>query len=393
MILSPMLLQPLSLRSVTLPNRMVLSPMQMYRAKDGFLTDWHVHHLAKFAVGGFGTVFTEALCVDPEGRNTYGDMGIWSDDFIPALRKVAETLRANGAVPAAQLHHCGPKSGRQRPWEGYGPLGAAEAERGEPGWQPIAPTDKAKAEGWHHPRKMTDRDVQTVVQQFADGALRCARAGFDLLEVHAAHGYLIHSFLSPQGNDLDNKYGGSRENRMRFALEIAEAVRAAWPQEKPLSFRLSCVDDADGSGWNLQDTVVLSRELKNRGVDIIDCSSGGIGLSPTAKIVARQPLFQVPYAEHVRRKCEDLPTIAVGLITHPSEAEDILARGQADLIAIAREALVNPQWALAAAVELGGIEQFNQVWPPSYGWWLYRRARSLDLGRQTKSRSVVLDVN
>lgn len=381
----PKLLTPFKLRSITLPNRMVLSPMQMYRAKDGCPNDWHIQHLAKFAVGGFGTVFTEALCVSAEGRNTYGDMGIWSDEFVPALRKIADTLRSSGAVPAAQLHHCGPKSGRQRPWEGYGPLGAAEADRGEPAWQPMAPSGSARAEGWHAPHKMTVEDVARVVEEFAEGARRCARAGFDFLEVHAAHGYLIHSFLSPNGNDMDAPYGGSLENRMRLALEIAEAVRANWPDDKPLSFRLSCVDDADGSGWSLDDTVVLARELQKRGVDIIDCSAGGIGLSPTAKIVARQPLHQVPYAEHVRRTIEGLPTIAVGLITKAQEAEDILCQGKADLIAIAREALVDPNWAMRSAVELGGIDQFNLVWPASYGWWLYRRARSLELGRKERS--------
>lgn len=380
----PKLLTPFKLRSITLPNRMVLSPMQMYRAKDGCPNDWHIQHLAKFAVGGFGTVFTEALCVSAEGRNTYGDMGIWSEEFVPALRKIADTLRSCGAVPAAQLHHCGPKSGRQRPWEGYGPLGAAEADRGEPAWQPMAPSDSARAEGWHAPHKMAVEDVARVVEEFAEGARRCALAGFDFLEVHAAHGYLIHSFLSPNGNDMDAPYGGSLENRMRLALEIAEAVRANWPDDKPLSFRLSCVDDADGSGWSLDDTVVLSRELQKRGVDIIDCSSGGIGLSPTAKIVARQPLHQVPYAEHVRRTIEGLPTIAVGLITKAQEAEDILRQGKADLIAIAREALVDPNWAMRSAVELGGIDQYNLSWPPSYGWWLYRRARSLELGRKER---------
>ncbi|OUL99989.1 NADH:flavin oxidoreductase/NADH oxidase [Variovorax sp. JS1663] len=380
----PLLLTPFKLRSVTLPNRMVLSPMQMYKAKDGLPTDWHVQHLAKFAVGGFGCVFTEALCVDAAGRNTYGDMGVWSDDFVPALRKIAELLRSCGAVPAAQLHHCGPKSARQRPWEGYGPLGAADAERGDPAWQPLAPSDNAKAVGWHRPKKMTESDIAQVVEQFAAGARRCARAGFDMLEVHAAHGYLIHSFLSPLGNELGGRYGGSLENRMRFALEIAEAVRANWPEEKPLSFRLSCVDDSgnDSEGWQMKDTLVLARELKKRGVDIIDCSSGGIGLPPTARIVARSPMFQVPYAGQIRRECEGIPTMAVGLIRTAQEAESVLARGMADLVAIAREALFDPNWALKAAVELGGIDKFSAVWPPSYGWWLYRRARSLALAEQ-----------
>ncbi|RQS26884.1 MULTISPECIES: NADH:flavin oxidoreductase/NADH oxidase [unclassified Burkholderia] len=377
----PMLLEPFTLREVRLPNRMVLSPMQMYTAKDGFPTDWHLQHLAKFAVGGFGTVFTEALCTDPAGRSTYGDMGIWSDEFVPPLRKIADTLRSLGAVPAAQIHHVGPKAGRQRPWEGYGPLGAKEAENGEPPWQPVAPSADAKAEGWHNPRQPSKQEIGKLIEQFGAAARRCAAAGFDVLEVHAAHGYLIHSFYSPLGNSIDGEYGGTREERMRFALEVAEVVRANWPENKPLFFRLSCVDGADIGGWDIDDTIVMAKELQKRGVDLIDCSSGGIGLSPTAKIVSRQPLFQVPYSEAVRGQCENLPTMAVGLITEPEQAEAILQAGQADLIAIAREALFNPHWALHAAVALGGPEQFNSMWPPSYGWWIYRRNRSLELGR------------
>lgn len=377
----PKILEPMQMRSVTLPNRMVLGPMQMYRARDGYPTDWHIQHLAKFAVGGFGTVFTEALCVDPVGRNTYGDMGIWSDEFIPPLRKIADTIRACGAIPATQLLHVGPKAGRQRPWEGYGPLGAAEAERGEPAWQPVGPSAEAKADGWHAPHKMTSQDISQVIEAFGAGARRCAKAGFDVLDIHGAHGYLIHAFYSPLNNDIPNEYGGSPSARMRLALEIAEVCRANWPDDKPIFYRLSCVDDADHGGWTLDDTVVLSRELQRRGVDLIDCSSGGIGLSPTARIVARQPLFQVPYAERVRKDVSGMATMAVGLITEAEQAERILQSGQADLIAIAREALRNPHWAMQAAVELTGDEAYNQMWPPSYGWWLYRRSRALALGR------------
>jgi 2,4-dienoyl-CoA reductase-like NADH-dependent reductase (Old Yellow Enzyme family) len=382
---APLLLQPYEIREVRLKNRMVLAPMQMYSAKDGFASEWHVSHLAKFAVGGFGTVFTEALCVEPRGRNTYGDMGIWSDDFIPSLRRIADTIRACGAVPATQLVHCGPKAGRQRPWEGYGPLGAAEAARGEPAWQPVAPSAEAKAEGWHKTKLASRRDIQDIIDAFANGARRCAEAGFDILDIHGAHGYLIHSFYSPLGNDIEGEYGGDRAQRMRFALEIAEAVRANWPDDKPIFYRLSCVDGADVGGWAIEDTVVLAKELQERGIDLIDCSSGGIGLSPTAKIVARQPMFQVPYSERVRRDCPGLATIAVGLITEAEQAESILRNGQADLVMIAREALYNPNWALQAAVKLGGDPQFNESWPPQYGWWLYRRARTLELGKQERA--------
>lgn len=374
-----MLFEPYTLRGVTLPNRIVLAPMQMYSAQDGFATDWHLHHLAKFAMGGFGTVFTEGLCVEERGRNTYGDMGVWSDDFIPSLRRLADTLRAHGAVPAAQILHTGPKACRQRPWEGYGMLGENEAARGELPWTPIAPSAESKNRGWANPEPVSQEDIPRLVDAFGAAARRCAEAGFDVLDIHGAHGYLIHSFYSPLGNDLDGEYGGGREQRMRFVLDVADACRANWPDDKPIFYRLSCVDGVEEGGWGMDDTVVLARELQRHGIDLIDCSSGGIGRFPTAQIIARQPLFQVPYAERVRRDCPGMPTMAVGLITEPSQAEHILRNGQADLVMLAREALFNPHWPLQAAVELGGDEQFNKVWPPQYGWWLYRRARSLHL--------------
>ncbi len=373
------LLRPWECRGVRRKNRMVLAPMQVYTGKNGFPTEWHYHHLAKYALGGFGTVFTEALIVRPEGRNTHGDLGIWSDDFVVPLKKIADLLRSLGVTPATQLVHCGPKASRQRPWEGYGALGETEAARGEAAWQPVAPSPDPRVEDWHSPRELSVSEIRDIVQSFADGARRCAAAGFDILDIHGAHGYLLHSFYSPLGNDRTDAYGGSRENRMRLILEVAEAVRAEWPKEKPLFVRLSCIDGEEG-GWSLDDTVVLSKELVTRGVDLIDCSSRGIGLSPTARVLSRIPGFQVPFAERVRHDV-GVPTMAVGLILTGAQAESILREGKADLICIAREALRNPSWALHAVQELKGDLNWD-LWPPQYGWWLSRRAEQLALGER-----------
>lgn len=374
------LFSPFSLRGLSLRNRAVLAPMQMYAAEEGRVQPWHHHHLAKFALGGFGLVFTEALAVERRGRNTYGDLGVWSDAQVEGLQQLAETIRAAGAVPAAQLWHAGPKASRQRPWDGYGPLGAAEAARGEGAWQPVAPVAEAKVAGWHQPQALSEVEVGEVIAAFGEGARRCHEAGYALLEVHGAHGYLVHSFYSPLGNDRSDAFGGGREGRMRFALEVARAIRRHWPEEKPLLFRLSCIDDEDGSGWTLEDTLVFAARLREQGVDMIDCSSGGIGAPPTLKAAARPHGFQVPYAARVRAET-GMPTMAVGLIRHAQHAEEILNRGQADLICIAREALHNPHWPLHAALELEGEAGYRH-WPPQYGWWLQRRARNLALLEQ-----------
>ncbi|WP_171220782.1 NADH:flavin oxidoreductase/NADH oxidase [Enterovirga aerilata] len=379
-----MLFSRYQLRGVTFPNRIVIAPMQMYMtAPDGLLTDWHFQHLAKFAVGGAGTVMTEALIVDPVGRNTYGDAGIWSDDHIPPLARLADFLHRQGAVAAAQLHHAGPKSSRQRPWEGLGPLGDKEALRGEKPWQPVSSTDSASVAGWHRPRAMTKDEIRKLVEDYGAGARRVDRAGYDVLDIHAAHGYLIHSFLSPVANKREDEYGGDIWGRMRLALEIAESVRANWPAGKPIFFRISCVDwrrdlDDRTDGWTIEDSFVLARELHKRGIDLIDCSSGGIRAENSLMDYAkkRQKLqrgFQVPHAEAIRRET-GIPTMAVGVILDGPQAEAILQKGQADLIAIGREALTDPHWALHAAQALG-IDPQWQKWPPSYGWWLELRER------------------
>ncbi|WP_190823826.1 NADH:flavin oxidoreductase/NADH oxidase [Saccharopolyspora pogona] len=380
-----LLFSPFTLRGVTFPNRIVIAPMQMYKTgPDGLATDWHFQHLAKYAIGGAGTVMTEGLIVDPIGRNTYGDCGIWSDDHVPPLRRIADFLHQQGTVAAAQLHHAGPKSARQRPWEGLGPLGEAEAARGEPPWQPVSSSDSRTIEGWHQPRAMTVAEIRELVTKYADAAQRVDAAGFDVLDIHAAHGYLIHSFLSPVANHRTDEYGGDRDGRMRLALEIAEAVRSVWPTEKPIFFRISCVDwrsdlDDRNDGWSIDDSCVLARELHGRGIDLIDCSSGGIRAENSLLDFAKKRKkmrrgHQVPYAETIRN-ATGIPTMAVGVILDGPQAEAILEANQSDLVAIGREALTDPHWAVHAAQALG-VDPGWGMWPPSYGWWLHLRERT-----------------
>jgi len=371
------LLSPFTLRGVTLPNRIVVSPMQMYMAgPDGACTDWHLVHLGKYANARWGMVFTEVLCVEPRGRSTYSDAGIWSDDHVAPLRRIADFIRAQGSVPAAQIGHCGPKASRQRPFEGLQPLTPADAARGEPPWQGVAATAEPSAPGYPEPHALTPAEIAEVVAAFGAGARRCREAGFDVLDIHAAHGYLIHSFLSPLGNKRTDTYGGSPAGRMRIALEIAEALRAEWPDEKPILFRLSCVDRFEG-GLEIGDTIALARELHPRGVDAIDCSAGGIK-GPNSLFSLTQPPspgFQVPLADAVRRGAE-MPTMAVGMIMDPHHAEQILQEGKADLIALGREALNDPHWALHAARALSEGQTY-EAWPPNMGWWLEVRQRML----------------
>ena len=372
------LFSPYELRGVRFPNRVVISPMQMYLAHDGVANDWHFQHLAKYAVARSGCVFTEVLCVEPLGRNTHWDLGIWNDEQVPPLVRIREFVESCGTVAAAQIGHCGGKASRQRPFDGHGPLGDLDAARGEPPWTPVGPIAEPSAPGYHVPHELTTAEIAGIVDAFANGTRRVAKAGFRFLEVHAAHGYLIHSFYSPISNRRRDGYGGDRRGRMRLALEVAEAVRGEWPEELPLSFRLSCVDGIDG-GWTMEDTVALARELADRGVDAIDCSSRGVrGATSLANLeAARRPAragYQVPYAEELRRET-GIPTMAVGLILTPSQAEGILARAQADLVLLAREALFDPHWVLHAARELEHDPGWD-LWPPSWGWWLAQRERT-----------------
>ena len=382
--ISSSLFSSYSLRDVTFPNRIVVAPMQMYRARqDGKLTDWHFQHYAKWASGGFGTIMTEALMVDPVGRNTYGDLGIWDDEHIEPLRRLADYLHEQGRVAAAQLHHAGPKASRQRPWEGLGPLGEAEAARGERGWQPVSSVSARTIDGWNLPRELSQDEIKGLVRKYGQAARRVHQAGFDVLDIHAAHGYLLHSFLSPIANTRDDAYGGDIHGRMRFLLEVVEAVRSEWPAGKPLFVRISCVDrrkdiDTEQDGWVIEDSIVLARELAARGVDLIDCSSGGIRAENSGMdyVKKRQPVrkgHQVPYAEAIRSQT-GIPTMAVGAIIDGPQAERIIASGQADLVAIGRQALRDPHWALNAAHSLG-VDPDWSLWPPSYGWWLALREK------------------
>ena len=373
---SPQLFQPMKIRGIETRNRIVISPMCQYSAHEGHMDDWHMVHLGRFAIGGAGIVFTEATAVQKAGRITHGCPGLWTDSQIPGHARVAEFALRNGAIPAIQLAHAGRKGGMQRPWFGNGPLDDADLARGDMPWPPVAPSPLPVAEGWPVPHELSEEEIESLIDDFAEAARRALAAGYKIAEVHGAHGYLIHSFLSPLSNQRTDKYGGDLAGRMRLALEVSRRVRDVWPSDLPLFFRTSAVDGPP-EGWTLEDTVTLASELKQIGVDVMDCSSSGIGGSATAGVKGkRQPGFQVPYADRVRRDV-GLATMAVGLITHPEQAEDILRNGQADLIAIGREALVNPMWALHAARTLGHDLDF-ETWPKQSGWWLAARERTSD---------------
>lgn len=371
---NPLLFTAFELRSVRLRNRVVISPMCQYSAVDGFANDWHFAHLARFAMGGAGLVFTEAAAVQRDGRITHGDLGIWSDAHAHALERVAAFIKSQGAVPAIQLAHAGRKASMQRPWHGNGPLDASDTARGEDVWSVKAPSAIAMDTGWLVPSAMTVGDIDELKQSFRDGLARALAVGFEVAEIHGAHGYLLHEFLSPLSNQRTDRYGGDDEGRMRLALEIATDARAAWPQDKPLFFRVSAVDGVDG-GLTLDDTIALARRLKAIGVDVIDCSSGGLLGSATAARVKRFAGFQVPYAAAIRRAV-GMSTMAVGLITEPEHAEEVLRNGEADLIAIGREALRNPNWALHAEEALG-VDNEYASWPQQSGWWLDKRKKAM----------------
>ena len=347
--------------------------MCQYSAKDGHVTDWHLVHLGKLAQGGAGIVFMEATAVESRGRITHGDTGIWDDAHVAGLSRIASFVKEQGALPALQLAHAGRKASMARPWYGNGPLTRADVERGERAWATVAPSAKPVDEGWLVPRTFSTEDFSSVRKAFADGARRALAAGFEVLEVHAAHGYLLHSFLSPVSNARSDDYGGSLASRMRFPLEVVRAARDAWPHDKPLFVRVSSIDDVEG-GWSLDDTIAFAKELKRLGVDVVDCSSGGIAGSATAAtktILPRVPGFQLPFSEKIKREAA-IATMGVGLILTAQQAEEALQAGRADLIAVGREALYDPNWPLHAAQALGADPEM-QRWPVQYGWWLTRR--------------------
>lgn len=372
----PRLFTPLAIRDVTFKNRVVIAPMATYSAIDGLAQDWHLAHLGRFALGGAGCVMVEATAVTDQGRITNGDLGIWSDAHGKALARVAAFLKQQGATPAIQLAHAGRKGSMQRPWHGNGPLTADDIARGDKTWPIVSAVAEPMAPGYIVPQALSAADIAQLVRDWATAAERAVAAGFEMIEIHNAHGYLVHQFLSPLSNKRNDAYGGDFSGRTRFPLEIAEAIRKVIPKGMPLFVRVSAVDGIDG-GWTMDDTVAYAKALKARGVDLIDCSSGGLVGSATAARVKRSWGFQVPYAERVRREAEML-SMAVGLIVEPAHAEDILQKGQADLIAIAREALANPCWPQMAEIALGRprMEAFDD-WTVQYGWWLKLRERTI----------------
>ncbi|WP_175874004.1 NADH:flavin oxidoreductase/NADH oxidase [Burkholderia sp. BCC0397] len=348
------LFSPFTLRGVTLPNRIVISPMCQYSAERGEATDWHMIHLGHLALSGAGLLCIEATAVEPDGRITHGDLGLWDDVTEAALEPVLAAIRKHSPVRVAmQLSHAGRKASSAAPWEGGQLVPVADG-----GWLPHGPSAVPHKDGETPPLALDAAGLNRIREAFAASARRAARLGIDAIEVHAAHGYLLHQFLSPLANRRTDEYGGSRENRMRFPLEIFEIVRAAFPEDRPVGVRVSATDWVEG-GWELDDTIAFAHELKRRGCDWIDVSSGGV--SPLQKIPL-SPGYQVPFAQAVKRAV-GMPTIAVGLINDPEHANRLIEAGDADLVAMARAMLYDPRWPWHAAAELGA-----QVTAPPQYW-------------------------
>jgi 2,4-dienoyl-CoA reductase-like NADH-dependent reductase (Old Yellow Enzyme family) len=359
-IVSNNLFSPLTQHSVTFPNRIAVSPMCQYSYADGFSNDWQFVHLGSRAVGGAGTVFVEATAVSPEGRITPGDLGLWSDAHIPPLARIAEFVKSQGAVPAIQLAHAGRKASMPEPW-------AANHEAlsfSEGGWQAVAPTSAPFSAGYSTPRALNRADMDKVIADFAAAARRAEDAGFLLIEIHGAHGYLLHEFLSPLSNTRTDEYGGNFENRVRFPLEVVRAIRANFSAELPVWMRLSVTDWVDPSkeipagGLTVEDSIAFARLLKAEGIDLIDCSSGG---NDPRQQIPIGPGYQVEFAERIRQET-GISTCAVGMITAPEQADQIIRTGQADFVSLARELLRDPYWPLHAAEAL----HKPAVWPVQY---------------------------
>jgi 2,4-dienoyl-CoA reductase-like NADH-dependent reductase (Old Yellow Enzyme family) len=346
------LFEPLKLRDVTFRNRIFVSPMCQYSSEDGFPNEWHFVHLGSRAAGGAGLVMVEASGVSAEGRITAWDSGLWSEEHAHAFEPIVHFVEKNGAVAGIQLAHAGRKASTDVPWRGGSPITS-----GPHSWTPLAPSAIPFREGHPVPHALTPEEIDTVVEQFADSTDLAREAGFHVVEIHAAHGYLLHEFLSPLSNTREDAYGGSRENRMRFPLRVVEAVRARWPDTLPLFVRISASDWAEG-GWTLDDSIAFAREMKARGVDLVDCSSGG--LIPHAKIELG-PGYQVPFARAIRAE-SGIATGAVGMITDAQQGEEIVAGGSADAIFMARQLLRDPYFPLHAAQELGVTVE----WPVQY---------------------------
>jgi len=351
----PDLFSPLTIRGLTFRNRIAVSPMCEYSCEDGFANDWHLVHLGSRAVGGAALVMTEATAVEPRGRISPADLGIWKDDHIEMLARIARFIREQGAVAGIQLAHAGRKASTRVPWEGGTVIPVAEG-----GWHTVAPSPIPFRPSDPAPAELTKSEIGAIVAAFAAAAQRALAAGFQVAEIHGAHGYLIHEFLSPLSNHRADEYGGSFDGRIRFALEVAAAVRSVWPDSQPLFMRISSIDWV-AEGWQLDDSVELARRLRPLGVDFIDCSSGGLVLDAQIRL---GPAYQTPFAERIRRESGIL-TGAVGMITDAQQADGIIRAGQADIVLLAREFLRDPYWPLHAAKTLGA-----QAEPPKQ----YRRA-------------------
>jgi 2,4-dienoyl-CoA reductase-like NADH-dependent reductase (Old Yellow Enzyme family) len=346
------LFDPLPLRSLTLAHRIVVSPMCEYSSVDGFANDWHFVHLGSRAVGGAALVFTEATAVTPDGRISPEDLGIWSDRHVEMLQRIVRFVHDRGAAAGMQIAHAGRKGSTASPWKGGLAVPVSDG-----GWEPVAPSAERFADGYPLPRALDAAEIPSIVNAFRDAARRVLAAGFDVLEVHAAHGYLIHQFLSPLSNHRQDEFGGSFDNRIRLCLEVVDGVRSVWPEDRPLFVRISATDWLPG-GWDIDQAVELCRRLRDHDVDLVDCSSGGTSLA--AKI-PMGPGYQTPFAERIRREA-GVATGTVGLITTPAQADHAIRSGQADCVLIARELLRDPYWPLRAARELGHPIK----WPAQY---------------------------
>jgi len=371
----PLLFQPYTVRGVTLNNRIAVSPMGTYGAENGDLTPYQFAHYQRLAMGGAGLVVVEQTFVTKAGRVSNGDPGLWADRHIEPFSRLVSEMKRYGSKTAIQISHGGRKGGQQRAHHGNGPISERDLAAGD---EPIFPTGASAiplAEGWLTPKELTETEIEGIINAFIAGGRRAILAGFDILELHMAHGYLLQSFLSPIANQRTDQWGGSLENRMRLPLTIARCFRDMMPISMPLFARVSITDWIEG-GWTLDDSIVLARELKKAGVDLVDCSSGGnMKQGATNSNLARGPGYQVPLSDAVRHDAE-IPTAAVGMIRTPAYAEELLQQGKADLIFIGRQILFNPFWVRHAAWALGVDREFK-TWPEPYGWWLNKWAQAL----------------
>ncbi len=385
------LLSPLTIRGVTFANRIVVSPLCMYSAIDGMAQPWHFAHLSTFARGKAGLVFAEATAVEAIGRITPQCLGIWSDEQANALKPITKFIADMGCVAGIQLAHAGRKASTASPFAGGGkPLAVDDPQA----WPVVGPSATPVADNFPTPRELSKDDLTKLTDTFVQAAKRSVAAGFKVIELHGAHGYLMHSFLSPLANFRSDEYGGSIENRMRFPLQVTRAVRDAVGESVPLFFRISAIDgpssnNGSGEGWSMDDSVTLANELAACGVDIVDCSSGGIGGAPRfrmddagkplTKTSARTPGFQVPFADRIQNETK-LKSMAVGVIIEPQQAEDIIASGKAELVALGREIMHDPFWPLRAGLALGDDPDY-EMWPPQYKWAVDRRAQIAALNK------------